>query len=137
MLNRGKTSIALDLKADPDRAKLTELIKRADILVEQFRPGVMSRLGLGYEDLRALNRSSFIARYLATAKMGHARMRPVTTSTISATLACWICSLGHATIPWSRRCLPPTSPAEAFRRSSTFCLPCGFAIKAGRAATST
>ena len=41
MLNRGKTSIALDLKADPDRAKLTELIKRADILVEQFRPGVM------------------------------------------------------------------------------------------------
>lgn len=55
MLNRGKTSIALDLKADPDRAKLTELIKRADILVEQFRPGVMSRLGLGYEDLRALN----------------------------------------------------------------------------------
>jgi alpha-methylacyl-CoA racemase len=55
MLNRGKTSMALDLKEEADRAKLLPLIKRADILVEQFRPGVMPRLGLGYEELRALN----------------------------------------------------------------------------------
>ena len=55
MLNRGKTSIELDLKNEADRAKLLPLIKRADILVEQFRPGVMNRLGLGYDDLRALN----------------------------------------------------------------------------------
>jgi alpha-methylacyl-CoA racemase len=55
MLNRGKTSMQLDLKNELDRAKLVPLIKRADILVEQFRPGVMSRLGLGYEDARAQN----------------------------------------------------------------------------------
>jgi alpha-methylacyl-CoA racemase len=55
MLNRGKTSIALDLKNEADRAALIPLIKRADIMVEQFRPGVMGRLGLGYEDTRALN----------------------------------------------------------------------------------
>ena len=55
MLNRGKTSMALDLKNEVDRTRLTELVKRADILVEQFRPGVMTRLGLGYEDMRALN----------------------------------------------------------------------------------
>src|SRR6478672_3910021 len=55
MLNRGKTSITLDLKDEADRAKLVPLIKRADILVEQFRPGVMTRLGLGYEDARAFN----------------------------------------------------------------------------------
>jgi alpha-methylacyl-CoA racemase len=55
MLNRGKTSMQLDLKNEADRAKLVPLIRRADILVEQFRPGVMSRLGLGYEDARALN----------------------------------------------------------------------------------
>ena len=55
MLNRGKASMSLDLKNEADRAKLTQLIKRADILVEQFRPGVMARLGLGYEDARALN----------------------------------------------------------------------------------
>ncbi|MGC1570701.1 MAG: CoA transferase, partial [Pseudolabrys sp.] len=55
MLNRGKTSMALDLKDEADRARLVPLIKRADILVEQFRPGVMARLGLGYEDMRAVN----------------------------------------------------------------------------------
>jgi len=55
MLNRGKASMSLDLKNEADRAKLNQLIKRADILVEQFRPGVMARLGLGYEDARALN----------------------------------------------------------------------------------
>jgi alpha-methylacyl-CoA racemase len=55
MLNRGKTSMTLDLKDEADRAKLIPFIKRADILVEQFRPGVMTRLRLGYEDTRALN----------------------------------------------------------------------------------
>jgi crotonobetainyl-CoA:carnitine CoA-transferase CaiB-like acyl-CoA transferase len=55
MLNRGKESMALDLKNEVDRTKLASLIKRADILVEQFRPGVMARLGLGYEEVRAVN----------------------------------------------------------------------------------
>jgi alpha-methylacyl-CoA racemase len=55
LLNRGKRSIALDLKADDALAKLTPLIESADIVVEQFRPGVMDRLGLGYDALRAIN----------------------------------------------------------------------------------
>ncbi|MDO9411842.1 MAG: CoA transferase [Pseudolabrys sp.] len=55
MLNRGKQVIALDLKSEADREKLKPLIARADILIEQFRPGVMARLGLGYDDLRTLN----------------------------------------------------------------------------------
>src|SRR5262245_9804820 len=55
MLNRGKGSVELDLKSEADRSKLIPLIQRADILVEQFRPGVMSRLGLGYDDVRSLN----------------------------------------------------------------------------------
>lgn len=53
MINRGKSSMALDLKADRDR--LIELAKQADVLVEQFRPGVMDRLGLGYAALSAIN----------------------------------------------------------------------------------
>jgi alpha-methylacyl-CoA racemase len=53
MLNRGKESRALDLKSDRDRGTLMALLAEADILVEQFRPGVMDRLGLGYEALRA------------------------------------------------------------------------------------
>jgi alpha-methylacyl-CoA racemase len=55
MLNRGKHSIVLDLKDPADRAQLDPLLRRADVLVEQFRPGVMARLGLGYEDVGRIN----------------------------------------------------------------------------------
>src|SRR5664279_443517 len=55
MLNRGKQVLTLDLKGAGDRTKLIPLIQRADILLEQFRPGVMARLGLGYDDVHALN----------------------------------------------------------------------------------
>ena len=52
MLNRGKKSLALDLKDPAERARLLPLLREADVLVEQFRPGVMDRLGLGYADVR-------------------------------------------------------------------------------------
>jgi crotonobetainyl-CoA:carnitine CoA-transferase CaiB-like acyl-CoA transferase len=55
MLNRGKQILTLDLKNEADRAKLKPLIARADIVIEQFRPGVMARLGLGYDDMRTIN----------------------------------------------------------------------------------
>jgi len=55
LLNRGKRVLALDLKNEADRAKLRPLIERADIMIEQFRPGVMARMGLGYDEMRTLN----------------------------------------------------------------------------------
>jgi crotonobetainyl-CoA:carnitine CoA-transferase CaiB-like acyl-CoA transferase len=55
LLNRGKKSMSFDLKDKKDREKLVPLIQRADILLEQFRPGVMARLGLGYDALRVIN----------------------------------------------------------------------------------
>lgn len=55
LLNRGKQSVALDLKAADALAKLRPLLERADVLIEQFRPGVMTSLGLGYEALRTIN----------------------------------------------------------------------------------
>jgi crotonobetainyl-CoA:carnitine CoA-transferase CaiB-like acyl-CoA transferase len=55
MLNRGKRSIAIDLKAHGAVEQLAPLLKSADVLVEQFRPGVMDRLGLGYEALKKIN----------------------------------------------------------------------------------
>ena len=55
LLNRGKRSVAIDLKAAHAVARLRPLIERADVVVEQFRPGVMDRLGLGYEALAAIN----------------------------------------------------------------------------------
>jgi crotonobetainyl-CoA:carnitine CoA-transferase CaiB-like acyl-CoA transferase len=55
LLNRGKRSIAIDLKDPLEVERLLSLVGDADVLVEQFRPGVMDRLGLGYERLKALN----------------------------------------------------------------------------------
>lgn len=53
--NRNKRSLAIDLKSDEGRALFTRLVEDADVLVENFRYGVMDRLGLGYDALRALN----------------------------------------------------------------------------------
>lgn len=55
MLNRGKTSIVADLKQPDDKAAILQLIQEADVLIEQFRPGVMERLGLGFNALSKLN----------------------------------------------------------------------------------
>jgi alpha-methylacyl-CoA racemase len=55
LLNRGKRSIAIDLKANDARARLLPLLRSADVLIEQFRPGVMERLGLGHAALATLN----------------------------------------------------------------------------------
>ena len=55
LLNRGKKSLSLDLK-DPKNLKiLIPILKEADIIIEQFRPGVMKRLGLDYECIKKIN----------------------------------------------------------------------------------
>jgi crotonobetainyl-CoA:carnitine CoA-transferase CaiB-like acyl-CoA transferase len=54
-LNRNKESLVVDLKSARGREICLELVKRADVFVENFRPGAAERLGLGYETLRALN----------------------------------------------------------------------------------
>lgn len=54
-LNRSKKSVALDLKTDSGVAAFRALAATADVVVENFRPGVMERLGLGYESLAELN----------------------------------------------------------------------------------
>src|SRR5512141_829797 len=53
--NRNKESVILDLKAEVDKAVLLDLVRRADVLVENFRTGVLDRLGLGFEHLQELN----------------------------------------------------------------------------------
>ena len=57
LLNRGKTSVTLDLKTGEGRAAALDLARDADIVLEQFRPGVMERLGLGYQAMREANPS--------------------------------------------------------------------------------
>ena len=55
LLNRGKRSVAIDLKMPGAVERLKPLLESADVIVEQFRPGVMDRLGLGYDALRTIN----------------------------------------------------------------------------------
>lgn len=55
VLNRGKRTVSLDLKNPGDVETARRLIAEADVLIENFRPGVMSRLGLGYDALREIN----------------------------------------------------------------------------------
>ncbi|MGC2195501.1 MAG: CaiB/BaiF CoA-transferase family protein [Terriglobales bacterium] len=55
-INRNKESFAADLKNPSDQNKLRQLIARADVMVQNFRPGVMERLGFGYDNVSQINR---------------------------------------------------------------------------------
>ena len=68
LLNRGKKSIAADLKDPATRDRVLALAKGADVVLEQFRPGVMDRLGLGYEAMRGAEPAHHLLR--------HHRLRP-------------------------------------------------------------
>jgi alpha-methylacyl-CoA racemase len=54
-VNRNKRSLVLDLKEAPGRLAFLRMVERADVVVESFRPGVMARLGLGWDELRVRN----------------------------------------------------------------------------------
>jgi hypothetical protein len=110
MLNRGKKSLVLDLKSESDRKALVPLLQKADVIVEQFRPGVMERLGLG--SIRA----SSIARSRAMASKARAPAKPVMTSTMWRRPACWHCSPDRSTARWCRPRWSPTSAAARCRR---------------------
>jgi crotonobetainyl-CoA:carnitine CoA-transferase CaiB-like acyl-CoA transferase len=73
LVNRGKKSLALDLKNPADRAALEPLLARADIVVAQFRPGVMARLGLGPADVAALNPKAIYCSITGYGQTGPAR----------------------------------------------------------------
>jgi len=55
-LNRNKKSITLDLRADESRGIMLKLLADADVFIENFRPGTLEKRGLGYDDIKAINR---------------------------------------------------------------------------------
>lgn len=67
-VNRGKKSIMLDLKAPEAKEIVYRLVKRVDVLTENFSPGAMDRLGFGYEQLREVNPALI---YASTSGFGH------------------------------------------------------------------
>lgn len=74
--NRNKRSITLDLKNPRGKELALQLIKKADILVENFRPGVMERLGLGYQYLREINPRLIMASITGFGQDGPYALRP-------------------------------------------------------------
>jgi crotonobetainyl-CoA:carnitine CoA-transferase CaiB-like acyl-CoA transferase len=69
--NRNKRSIEVDLRDDESRRRVLELVARADVVVENFRPGVMDGLGLGYDRLRDVN-----PRLIYAASCGYGQTGP-------------------------------------------------------------
>ncbi len=75
-LNRGKKSIAIDLKTEDGKTLFLELIKHVDIFVENFLPGTMDRLGLGYEVLKKQNPKLIYAACSGFGQTGPYREKP-------------------------------------------------------------
>ncbi len=75
-LNRGKESIALDLAADGDRAIFAKLVARADVLVENYRPGVLAKLGFGWDVLHARHPALVVASISGFGQTGPYAPRP-------------------------------------------------------------
>ena len=75
-VNRNKRSIALDLKTPEGLQIALDLIAKADVMVENYRPGVMDRLGLGYDDVRKINPAIIYASASGLGATGPAASRP-------------------------------------------------------------
>ena len=75
-INRNKRSFAADLKDPGDLARVKALVARADVVIQNFRPGVMERLGLGHEVVRALNPRAVYATVSGYGAEGPWRDRP-------------------------------------------------------------
>ena len=74
--NAGKRSIALDLKNEKDRAAFAQLVADYDVILENFRPGVMDRLGFGWDSVRAINPSMIYCAVSGFGQTGPMRDRP-------------------------------------------------------------
>lgn len=75
-LNRNKYSVTLDFKNHADLQRLLELIKTATVLVENFRPGTLDKLGLGYDTLREINPGLIYCSISGYGQSGPYAMRP-------------------------------------------------------------
>ncbi len=75
-INRNKSGITLNLKSEAGKAVFRRLVEQADVVVENYRPGVMDRLGLGYEDLKKLNPGIIYAAISGFGSYGPYASRP-------------------------------------------------------------
>lgn len=75
-INRNKESFAADLKNEVDKARLRELLKKADVVMHNFRPGVMERLGFDYNSVKSINSSVIYGEISGYGETGPWRDKP-------------------------------------------------------------
>src|ERR1044072_3589789 len=75
-INRNKKSVVLDLKTDRGRTTVLELVRRCDVVIENFRPGTLERWGLGPAALEEANPDIVLARISASGRPGPLSDRP-------------------------------------------------------------
>ena len=88
-INRGKLSIGVDLKSEPGRAVVLDLVKHADVFIENSRPGAMDRLGLGPETLRDHNRRLVYCSVTGMGSGGPETTRPTYDAVAQAMSGLW------------------------------------------------
>jgi crotonobetainyl-CoA:carnitine CoA-transferase CaiB-like acyl-CoA transferase len=101
-LNRGKKSVVMDLKNPREREALLRMAETADVFVESFRPGVVDRLGVGYDQLRARNPGIVYCSISAFGQEGPYRDRPahdLAVEALSGALSLNLGEDGRPTIP--------------------------------------
>jgi CoA:oxalate CoA-transferase len=100
-INRGKKSIALDLKADADRLVFEQLLSRSDVLVENFRPGVLDKLGYGFSVIKENYPSLVLASISGFGQTGPYRSRAAYDVVVQA-MSGMMSITGHPDSPPSR-----------------------------------
>jgi CoA:oxalate CoA-transferase len=98
-LNTGKKSLVLDLKRPDAVAIVHRLVKTADIVVENFRPGVMARFGLDYPKLRAVNPALIYCAISGYGQTGPSAERPAYAPVIHASSGYDLAQIAHQTEP--------------------------------------
>lgn len=74
--NRNKRSVVIDIRQESGRKSLLQLVRKADVLIENFRPGVLERFKLGYSNLRKINKRLIFCSISGFNRTGANRMRP-------------------------------------------------------------
>lgn len=104
-LNRNKRTITIDLKQERGKEILRRMAQASDVLVENFRPGVMDRLGLGYTALSVLNPALIYAAVTGFGKTGPYKDRPAF-DFIAQAMSGFMSLNGDRTMPYMRAGIP-------------------------------
>ncbi|MFC1940851.1 CaiB/BaiF CoA transferase family protein [Chloroflexota bacterium] len=109
-LNRNKKSICLDLKSQKGKEVFYDLVRKSDVVFDNFRPGVMGRLGIDYETLKTINPRIISCSVTGYGETGPFRDRPAFDVAIQANCGMWL--YNHKPQPNQRPIRPPLPLAD-------------------------